>query len=149
MNRLVYGLLYVILSVLAAGMVIAVLGIRMVANLFMVETFLAAAAFCAVYMRRNWQRTAVGWNLMAFGVVLLIETGLAVSTLFLGVQWPYRDWVRAFAWALVGGVMTWRVALLFTTHPPPTVDPSMVLVRCPHYPNCCCSGPTRKEGVDD
>jgi hypothetical protein len=41
---------------------------------------------------------------VAFGVVLLIEARLAVSTLVFGHGWPARELVRAIAWALIGGV---------------------------------------------
>jgi hypothetical protein len=92
---------------------------RYIADAMMVMTFLAAISFVAIYLRRNWRSSQVGWNLMAFGVVLVIETGLALSTLVFGRDWAAGELVRAIAWALIGGVMWWRVVLVARPSAPP------------------------------
>jgi hypothetical protein len=102
--------------------------VRYVADAMMVTTFVAAISFVAIYLRRNWRSSQVGWNLMAFGVVLVIETGLALSTLIFGRDWAARELVRAIAWALIGGVMWWRVVLV--ARPPASpADPTSDALR--------------------
>lgn len=101
-----------------------VAGVAQVPAVLVVVTFLGALTFIGVYLRRHW-RTPVGVNLMALAVVMVIETGLAIAALIFGTNWPFRDEIRAGAWALVAYVLWWRVGLLFTVGlgaaaPPPT-----------------------------
>lgn len=92
--------------------------LKLLTSAMVIATFLGAVVFVLVYLRRNWHSSAVGLNLMAFGVVIAIESGLAVSTLIWGTQWANRDIIRVASWALISATMWWRVVLLFTTRPP-------------------------------
>jgi hypothetical protein len=99
--------------------------LKYLTNGMVYATFIGAVAFTVVYLRRNWHASAVGLNLMAFGLVIAIESGLAVVSLIWGQTWTNRDIVRVIAWALIAGTMWWRVALLFTTGKAPrTPGPS-------------------------
>lgn len=102
------------LAILALSVaVVVVKGIRAVPTVLIVVTFFGALTFCGVYLRRHW-RTPVGYNLMALGVVMLIETSLGILGILFGSNWPGRDYIRAGAWALVAFVLWWRVGLLYT-----------------------------------
>lgn len=104
------------LVVVAFGLIIwAAFGIADVSRALVVLTFLSAIAFCAVYVRRHW-RTPIGYNLMALAAVMVVETGLAILGLAFGANWPGRDYIRAFCWALIAYVLIWRVALLFAVN---------------------------------
>jgi hypothetical protein len=92
--------------------------LKSITNAMVISTFVGAVVFVIVYLRRNWHSSAVGLNLMMFGLVIAIESGLGVATLIWGTDWANRDLVRIISWALVAGTMWWRVALLFTTGRP-------------------------------
>lgn len=94
--------------------------LRTLTSAMVIATFLGALVFVLVYLRRNWHSSAVGLNLMAFGVVIAIESGLAASTLIFGTEWANRDIIRVISWALISATMWWRVVLLFTTRSPRT-----------------------------
>lgn len=88
---------------------------RVLANLMVWATFAGALVFVAVYLGRNWKTTAVGRNVMVFMFVIMIVSGLAVSSLVFGRDWPYRDLIRALAWGMVAAVIWWRNLLLIGT----------------------------------
>lgn len=85
---------------------------KTVADLMVCATFLGAVVFVTVYVRRQWRTTGIGINLMALGVVIIIESGLALLAVAFGVHWPYRDLIRAIAWFLITAVMWHRVILI-------------------------------------
>jgi membrane-associated phospholipid phosphatase len=104
--------------------------VRALANGMTYATFMGAIVFVTVYARRHWRTSGIGINLMLLGVVVAIESGLALSTVVFGVHWPHRDAVRAFAWFLVAFTL-WHRVLLVLRMPrarPPTVD-ELVLER--------------------
>lgn len=79
-------------------------------------TAIGALVFVVSYVRLThgaWRRSAVGQNVMALTAVILVVSLLAVSAIVLGVDWPYRNAIRAGAWYAVAAVVWWRVALLF------------------------------------
>jgi hypothetical protein len=92
--------------------------LKLLADGMVYATFVGAVLFVAVYLRRNWRSSAVGRNVMIFMVVIALVSGLAVSTLIFGREWPLRDLIRAVAWGMVAGVIWWRNALLLRTPRP-------------------------------
>lgn len=82
------------------------------ASAMVVATFLGALTFVVVYLGRNWRQSAIGRNVMAFMAVITVVSGLAVSSIIFGQQWPYRDLIRALCWGAVAVTIWWRVVLL-------------------------------------
>jgi len=81
-----------------------------------IATALGALVFVASYIRLThgkWRSTAYGQNVMALTVVILVVSLLAVSAIVFGIDWPYRNAIRAGAWWAVAAVVWWRVVLLF------------------------------------
>ncbi len=112
---------------------------KFLADAMVWATFAGAVLFVAVYLRRNWRSSAVGRNVMIFMVVIALVSGLAVSSLVFGREWPLRDLIRAIAWGMVAGVIWWRNALLLRTprhvpHPGP-VDDQPIGERPPAVPD--------------
>lgn len=99
-----------------------------VADAMVWTTFAGALVFVSAYARRHWRASGIGINLMALGIVIIIESGLALSTLMFGVHWPHRDAVRAFAWLLVAAVLWHRVALVLRV-PDPNKPPTLAELR--------------------
>jgi hypothetical protein len=89
---------------------------QMLSSLAIIATALGALVFVTSYAwltRGNWKHSLMGLHVMAFMIVILTVSSLAVATLFFGTEWPYRDYIRAGAWGMVAGVIWWRVVLLF------------------------------------
>lgn len=90
------------------------------ADAAVIATALGALAFVIAYAIRShgaWRGNGVGQNIMAFMVVVLIVSSLAVVSIFFGRDWPARELVRGTAWGAVAFVVWWRVVLVWTLHP--------------------------------
>lgn len=82
------------------------------ADMMVYATFIGAVVFVVVYARRHWLTSGIGINLMLLGVVVAIESGLALSVLVFGVNWPHRELVRGVAWLLIAATLWHRVYLV-------------------------------------
>jgi hypothetical protein len=79
-------------------------------------TALGALVFVVSYAwqtRGAWRDSIMGKHVMTFMAAILLVCLLAVAGVIWGTDWPYRNAIRAGAWALVGGCIWWRVVLLF------------------------------------
>lgn len=86
------------------------------ANAAVIATALGALVFVASYAWRTrgaWRRSAVGRNVMALMVVIVIVSGLAVAGIVWGRNWPHRDLIRIVAWGAVAACVWWRVVILY------------------------------------
>lgn len=101
---------------------------KALADAMIYATFAGAVVFVIAYARRHWRTSGIGINLMLLGVVVAIESGLALSVVVFGVDWPHREAVRAVAWFLVAFTLWHRVILVLRIpRPHPlTVDELLV-----------------------
>lgn len=79
-------------------------------------TTLGALVFVVAYgwkTRGGWRDSLMGKHVMAFMAAILTVCLLAVAGVVWGTDWPHRNAIRTAAWALIGGCIWWRVALLF------------------------------------
>lgn len=86
------------------------------ADAAIIATLLGALVFVVAYSWRTrgaWKDSAVGMNVMAFMVSVLIVATLATIGVFWGTDWPNRNVVRTLAWGLIAACIWWRVAILF------------------------------------
>lgn len=86
---------------------------KLIGDIGAMAAFLVLAGHATFYAAFSpWWRSATGRSLMTLIAVLAAVMTLTVSTLWLGVQWPGRDVLRA--------VIFWSVALaagnLLVTH---------------------------------
>jgi hypothetical protein len=63
------------------------------------------------YFKSPWRTLLVGRSLMYFAVSLLAIIGVVAASVWLGQDYPGREWVRFISYSLVS-VTTWR--LFFT-----------------------------------
>lgn len=87
-----------------------------VANALIVATCAGAIVFCVLYaVLAPWRRSAMGRNVMA--LMAIIALFLVLATMHM--RWPHlfdhQQWIRPVMWALICGIVWWRVALLIHT----------------------------------
>ena len=63
------------------------------------------------YFKSPWKKLLVGRSLMYFAASLLCTVVIVLLSLFLGPEYPGRDWIRLGGYVLVS-ITTWR--LFFT-----------------------------------
>ena len=83
-------------------------------DLLILGTWLGAMIFVGRYALTRWYRTDAGQNVMAFMLVVLIATSLAVVAIF-QEDAAWRPLARLICWALIFSVVAWRVVILFAT----------------------------------
>lgn len=86
---------------------------RTVANVMVLATLAGALTFVITYARlAPWRSTAVGRNVMSFMTAIVIVSTLAATNLLFGLDWPFRDTIRALSWGSIAAIIWWRVALV-------------------------------------
>lgn len=81
-----------------------------------IVTALGALVFVCSYAwttRGAWRASVMGRHVMTFMAAILVVCLLAVAGIVWGTDWPFRNAIRTGAWALIGGCIWWRVALLY------------------------------------
>ena len=83
-----------------------------IGDVILLTSFLALALFVGFYFAKSpWRTLLVGRSLMYFALSLMLVVFTVSLSLWLGSNYPFREWVRLFSYSLVS-VMTWR--LFFT-----------------------------------
>ncbi|WIM97713.1 hypothetical protein ACTOB_001261 [Actinoplanes oblitus] len=84
-----------------------------VANVMVLATLAGALTFVITYARlAPWRSTPVGRNVMSLMAVIVIVSTLAAANLLFGLDWPYRDTIRALSWGSIAAIIWRRVALV-------------------------------------
>lgn len=87
--------------------------VRQLGNALLTAGCLGALVFVILYLRSPWWKSPTGRNVMAMMGLIALLLGLAALPALFGVQYPFRDWVRAASFLLVAVVVWWRVVLLW------------------------------------
>ena len=78
----------------------------------LLTSFPALALFVGFYyVKSSWRTLPVGRSLMYFALSFMLVVLTVSMSLWLGPNYPFREWVRIFSYSLVS-VTTWR--LFFT-----------------------------------
>lgn len=80
-------------------------------DLILLTTIPALGLFVGFYYFKSpWRALLVGRSLMYFAVSLLTIVGIVALSVWLGPEYPGREWVRLFGYTMVS-VTTWRLFL--------------------------------------
>ena len=83
-----------------------------IGDVILLTSFPALALFVGFYyVKSSWRTLPVGRSLMYFAMSFMLVVLTVSMSLWLGPNYPFREWVRIFAYTLVS-VTTWR--LFFT-----------------------------------
>ena len=83
-----------------------------IGDVVLLTSFPALALFVGFYyVKSSWRTLPVGRSLMYFALSFMLVVLTVSLSLWLGSNYPFREWVRLFSYSLVS-VMTWR--LFFT-----------------------------------
>lgn len=83
-----------------------------IGDVVLLTSFPALALFVGFYyVKSSWRTLPVGRSLMYFALSFMLVVLTVSMSLWLGPNYPFREWVRIFAYTLVS-VTTWR--LFFT-----------------------------------
>lgn len=83
-----------------------------IGDMVLLTSFPALALFVGFYyVKSSWRTLPVGRSLMYFALSFMFVVLTVSMSLWLGPNYPFREWVRIFAYTLVS-VTTWR--LFFT-----------------------------------
>ena len=83
-----------------------------IGDVVLLTSFPALALFVGFYyVKSSWRTLPVGRSLMYFALSFMLVVLTVSMSLWLGPNYPFREWVRLFSYSLVS-VMTWR--LFFT-----------------------------------
>ena len=82
-----------------------------IGDVILLTSFLALALFVGFYFAKSpWRTLLVGRSLMYFALSLMLVVFTVSLSLWLGANYPFREWVRLFSYSLVS-VTTWRLFL--------------------------------------
>ena len=83
-----------------------------IGDVILLTSFPALALFVGFYFAKSsWRTLLVGRALMYFALSMMLVVLTVSLSLWLGSNYPFREWVRLFSYSLVS-VTTWR--LFFT-----------------------------------
>lgn len=83
-----------------------------IGDVVLLTSFPALALFVGFYyVKSSWRTLPVGRSLMYFALSFMLVVLTVSMSLWLGPNYPFREWVRLFSYSLVS-VTTWR--LFFT-----------------------------------
>lgn len=83
-----------------------------IGDVILLTSFPALALFVGFYFAKSpWRTLLVGRSLMYFALSFMLVVLTVSMSLWLGPNYPFREWVRIFSYSLVS-VTTWR--LFFT-----------------------------------
>ena len=83
-----------------------------IGDVILLTSFPALALFVGFYyVKSSWRTLPVGRSLMYFALSFMLVVLTVSMSLWLGPNYPFREWVRIFSYSLVS-VTTWR--LFFT-----------------------------------
>ena len=83
-----------------------------IGDVVLLTSFPAQALFVGFYyVKSSWRTLPVGRSLMYFALSFMLVVLTVSLSLWLGSNYPFREWVRLFSYSLVS-VTTWR--LFFT-----------------------------------
>ena len=83
-----------------------------IGDVVLLTSFPALALFVGFYyVKSSWRTLPVGRSLMYFALSFMLVVLTVSLSLWLGSNYPFREWVRLFSYSLVS-VTTWR--LFFT-----------------------------------
>lgn len=83
-----------------------------IGDAILLTSFPALALFVGFYFAKSpWRTLLVGRSLMYFALSFMLVVLTVSMSLWLGPNYPFREWVRIFSYSLVS-VTTWR--LFFT-----------------------------------
>ena len=83
-----------------------------IGDVVLLTSFPALALFVGFYyVKSSWRTLPVGRSLMYFALSFMLVVLTVSMSLWLGPNYPFREWVRIFSYTIVS-VTTWR--LFFT-----------------------------------
>lgn len=65
-----------------------------------------------------WWRSVEGTMMFLLGLSLLAVQGIVVASLFLGVEYPGREWVRLFGYGMIAVSSTWMMIVYYRISKP-------------------------------
>lgn len=106
---------------------------RVAGDLLFYATFLGYVAFCVLFTKSHWWRTAIGRHIFAFMLVPTVLMGLGIFrrlTLWVtgSAAWfdAHRDGIVFWSYLALGAVVWWRLIILIIAQ---RFEPEVLTVR--------------------